>query len=74
MAERCIQQITGDCGGCPIQDMARDKIYVAQVATGIGEPRLGVEARESIAKAIGAEYCPTGTKMRVPELSHSATW
>ena len=71
MAERCIQQITGDCGGCPIQDIARNKIYVAQVATKVGEPCVD---RMAITSAVAAEYCPSGTKMRVPELAHSATW
>lgn len=69
--ERCIQQRTGECGGCPIQEMAKDRIYAAQTAVKAGDPDVN---RQAIADRIAGVYCPEGTKIIVPSLSQSSVW
>ncbi len=63
MAERCVQQYTGSCGGCPVQEILVNKIE--------RDPEL--PRREAAAK-IAEVYCPVGTAIQVPERVKQSIW
>lgn len=50
--EKCLQQITGDCGGCDIYQMAQAKSNTNRNDTSV------------ICKRIEKNYCPEGTTMK----------
>lgn len=72
MNERCLQQMTGDCGGCGVQDILTTIISrEALASTAPGQPPVEATA---IAQKVAANYCPAGTNIRVEPVRHSAIW
>ncbi|MBI3342017.1 hypothetical protein HY024_02755 [Candidatus Curtissbacteria bacterium] len=71
MAERCLQQITGSCGGCPVQELVQAQAVTEYQRANVGEPRADVNA---IAKRVAKTLCPEKTVMQTPTVTHSVIW
>lgn len=69
--ERCLQTVTGSCGGCNVLEIARGIIDSAQQSR--TNASLPVD-RAAIAGKVAAAYCPEGTVMQVPERIRRSVW
>lgn len=71
MTERCLQEMTGSCGGCPIQEIVTRRVVVESQRLVAGQPCVDVVA---IARDITQVYCPEGARIQAPVVSHSSIW
>lgn len=63
--ERCLQQIIGSCGGCPIRDeLLPRRIREAKV----------IISREEVIRQVISDWCPEGTKMQEPKVPKMKVW
>lgn len=60
---RCLQERIGSCKGCPIQEIAINKIRAAKEGT-----------VPSIIRRIIKAYCPEGNTMQLPKRPRQSIW
>ncbi|MDP2638292.1 MAG: hypothetical protein Q8P26_04490 [Candidatus Levybacteria bacterium] len=57
MKELCLQQKIGSCSGCPIQEMAIEKMR-----------QKSTDEKPAVVRRISNQLCPEGIIMQMPKL------
>lgn len=71
MNERCLQTMTGSCGGCNVLEIVKGRIDVATQSR--VDTSIPVD-KDAIAARVAAEYCPVGTIIQMPSRVKQSVW
>ena len=60
---RCLQEHIGSCMGCPMQDLAMQRLMA-----------VGEDQKSILIKKVSKELCPEGNKMQMPRTKKQSLW